>query len=129
MHRIAAASYSQVTVDRAGVVSHAGTALLGELADRVGLTAAFGDALAGLRLRRAGHDPGRVLVDRMVAIADGGEAICELRALTDQPALHGPATSPATAWAGLAAVDDDGLGSCAPCGRLRGSGPGERGRS
>ena len=39
-------------------VNHAGAALLAEAGDRVGLTGALSDALAGLRQRRAGHDPG-----------------------------------------------------------------------
>jgi hypothetical protein len=45
--------------DGTGVVSHAGTVLLAELADRIGLTAALSEATDGLRERRAGHDPGR----------------------------------------------------------------------
>ena len=52
-----------VTGDGTGVVSHAGTVLLGEIADRIGLTAALSEATGGLRSRRAGHDPGRVLVE------------------------------------------------------------------
>lgn len=47
-----------VTVDGKGVVSHAGTALLRELADRVGLTGGFSTALARSRRRGGGHDPG-----------------------------------------------------------------------
>ena len=46
-----------ITTDGTGVVSHAGTVLLAELADRIGLTAALGEATDGLRQRRAGHDP------------------------------------------------------------------------
>jgi len=69
----AAKTYPIVTADGVGVVSHAGPALLAETADRVGLTAAFSEALHGLRRRRSGHDPGRVLVDAAVAIADGAE--------------------------------------------------------
>ena len=46
-----------VTADETGVVRHAGTVLLGELADRIGLTAALSEATDGLRQRRAGHDP------------------------------------------------------------------------
>ena len=42
-----------VTADGAGLVSHAGAALLAEVADRVGLTRALSRALAGLRERRA----------------------------------------------------------------------------
>jgi hypothetical protein len=52
-----------VTKDGTGVVSHAGTVLLAELADRIRLTAALSEATDGLRERRPGHDPGRVLVD------------------------------------------------------------------
>ena len=36
-----------VTTDGQGVASHAGTRLLGDLADAVGMSAAFSDALAG----------------------------------------------------------------------------------
>ncbi len=46
-----------ITCDGTGVVSHAGTVLLAELADRIGLTAALSEATDGLRERRAGHDP------------------------------------------------------------------------
>ena len=67
-----------ITCDGAGVVSHAGTVLLAELADRIGLTAALAEATDGLRERRDGHDPGRVLVDVAVAIADGAVAISDV---------------------------------------------------
>ncbi len=72
-----------VTADGTGVVSHAGTVLLSEMADRVGLTAAFSEVLHPLRQRRSGHDPGRVLVDVAVAIADGAETISDVQALAD----------------------------------------------
>lgn len=87
-----------VTVDGTGVVSHAGAVLLRELADRVGLTREFATALAGVRQRGGGHDPGRVAVDVAVVIADGGEVISDLRTLSDQVLLHGPVASTATAW-------------------------------
>ena len=66
------------------MVSHAGTVLLAELADRIGLTAALSEATDGLRQRRAGHDPGRVLVDVAVAIADGATTIGDVQALAEQ---------------------------------------------
>ncbi|HSO98958.1 MAG TPA: hypothetical protein VLP43_08395, partial [Solirubrobacteraceae bacterium] len=53
----------EVTADGVGLVSHAGTALLSQVADRVGLTRALSARLAGLKRRRRGHDPGRVVRD------------------------------------------------------------------
>jgi hypothetical protein len=81
--------------------------LLGEMADRVGLTAALSEVCDGLRVRRSGHDPGRVLVDVAVAIADGAETISDVQALADQPGLHGPVASTATIWRVLDGVDAD----------------------
>jgi hypothetical protein len=98
--------YPRVSVDGTGVVSHAGTALLRELADRVGLRAEFAVAMDGTRCRAGGHDPGQVLVDLAVMLADGGEAIRDLAALADQPGLHGPVASAATAWRVLDTVDE-----------------------
>lgn len=97
-----------ITADGTGVVSHAGTVLLAELADRIGLTAALSEATDGLRQRRAGHDPGRVLVDVAVAIADGATTISDVQALADQHGLHGPAGSVAstpTIWRVLDGID------------------------
>ncbi len=97
-----------VTADGAGVVSHAGTVLLAELADRIGLTAALSEATDGLRSRRSGHDPGRVLVDVAVAIADGARTISDVQVLADQQGLHGPAGSVAstpTIWRVLDGID------------------------
>jgi hypothetical protein len=95
-----------VTVDGTGVVSHAGTALLRELADRVGLRAEFSVAMDTTRCRAGRHDPGQVLVDLAVMLADGGEAIRDITALVDQRGLHGLVASPATAWRVLDAVDE-----------------------
>jgi hypothetical protein len=56
----------EVTADGEGLVSHAGVALLVELADTVGLTAALSGALVGTRERRSAHDPGRVWRPRSI---------------------------------------------------------------
>lgn len=90
-------------------VNHAGAALLAQVADRLGLTGALGAGLAGLRQRRGGHDPGRVLRDLAVVLADGGDALCDLRALRDQPGLFGAVASDATAWRVIDAVGEHGL--------------------
>jgi Transposase DDE domain group 1 len=92
-----------------GVVGRAGTRLLADLADATGLTCGFGEALAGLRQRRSGHDPGRVAVDLAVMLADGGEAIADLGVLRHQPGLFGPVASDATAWRVLAGMDTGAL--------------------
>ena len=85
-------------------VNRAGAALLCEVGDRLGLTAALSAGLAGLRRRRGGHDPGRVVRDLAVMLADGGDALCDLRALRDQPSLFGAVASDATTWRVIDAV-------------------------
>lgn len=96
----------QVVADAQGLTSRAGTALVAGVADRVGLTAGISDALAGLRERRSRHDPGRVVRDLALTLADGGDCLADLRALRDQESLFGPVASDATAWRALAALDD-----------------------
>lgn len=59
------------SMDGTGVVSHAGSRLLADLADRATLTAALAEGLARLRKPRARHDPGWILIDVAVAVADG----------------------------------------------------------
>ena len=87
-----------VTSDGAGLVSHAGTALLGRVADKVGLTKALSVRLAVLKQRRRGHDPGRVIRDLAVMLADGGECVSDLGAVRDQQTLFGPVASDSTAF-------------------------------
>jgi hypothetical protein len=98
-----------VSSDGRGVVSHAGARLLADVADATGLTGAFSQALAGLRQRQGGHDPGRVAADVAVMIADGGEAIADLAVLRDQADLFGAVASDPTAWRVLSGVDDTAL--------------------
>jgi Transposase DDE domain group 1 len=87
-----------VSADGRGVVSHAGSRLLADLADRVTLTGQLSAVLARLGRPRASHDPGRVLVHLAVAIADGAECIADIAVLADQPALFGPVASDSTVW-------------------------------
>src|SRR4051812_7416703 len=94
-----------VAADGRGVVGHAGARLLADLADATGLTAAFSEALAPLRVRQSGHDPGRVAVDLAVMLADGGEAIADLAVLRNQADLFGAVASDPTAWRLLSDLD------------------------
>ena len=88
----------EVTADGAGLVSHAGSALLAQVADRLGLTSGLSLRLAAVKQRRRGHDPGRVLRDLAVMLADGGECVSDLGAVRDQQALFGPVASDSTAF-------------------------------
>jgi hypothetical protein len=97
----------EVATDGAGVVGHAGAALLRELADRLGLTAALGWHQAGGRR----HQDAAVLRDLAVVLADGGDCLSDLATLRDQPELFGPVASTPTAWRVVERVaqDPDGL--------------------
>ena len=88
----------EIAADGDGLVSRSGTALVAELAERLGLTAALSDALADTRERSGGHDPGRVLRDLAICLVDGGDCVSDLGALRDQPDLFGRVASNATAW-------------------------------
>jgi DDE family transposase len=88
----------EVSADGKGVASHAGTALPVAVADKVGLTDALSQALALTRERRCGHDPGEVVRDLCVMLADGGDCLSDLGALRDQEDLFGRVASHATAW-------------------------------
>lgn len=99
-----------VTTDGAGIASHAGSAALTELADRLGWTAALSAGLAPTRQRRSAHDPGRVVRDLVVAIADGGDCLADLGVLREQPELFGAVASSPTAWRVIAAITPERLG-------------------
>ena len=97
----------EVTADGEGLVSHAGAGLLAEAADRLGLTRALWEALAGMRERRSKHDPGRVVRDLAVMLADGGDCLADLRAVRDQEPLFGEVASNATAFRVIDAIAGD----------------------
>jgi hypothetical protein len=99
-----------VTADGEGLVSHAGITLLTELADRSGLTGALSRALATTRERRSAHDPGRVLVDVAVMLADGGECVTDVEAYLGQERLFGARASETTTHRVLKSVDESLLG-------------------
>src|SRR5258705_9486697 len=110
MHRTGWRPLVEVTADGRGVVSHAGTRLLTDIADVTGLTTGFGDALAVAGRRAGGHDPGRVALDLAVMIADGGKAITDLGVLRTQPDLFGPVASDPTAWRAPGLIDAPAVG-------------------
>jgi Transposase DDE domain group 1 len=96
----------EVTADGEGLVSHAGAALLVELADWVGLTGALSDAVAQTRKRRSAHDPGRVLRDVAVMLADGGDCVTDIEAYRGQERLFGARASETTTQRVLKSIDE-----------------------
>ncbi len=94
----------EVTCEMSGLTSRAGTALLTGLADRLGLT---GGLIQGLRVhsRRVLHEPGRIVRDIAVMLADGGDALTDLGALRDQPVLFGEVASDPTAYRAVERLD------------------------
>jgi hypothetical protein len=101
----------EVTCDGDGIAGHAGAALLGELADRLGLTAALGWQAGRSQTSRHRHAAGAVLRDLAVLLADGGDCLSDLAVLREQPELFGPVASTPTAWRMIeqVACDPDGL--------------------
>jgi hypothetical protein len=63
-----------VTADRDGVVSHAGSCPLSDVATADGLDGRFAEVVGSGRVRRSAHDPGRVSSDLGVLLADGAGA-------------------------------------------------------
>lgn len=94
-------------------MSHAGSRLLADVADRTTLTGLLAEGLAGLRKPRARHDPGRVLVDMAVAVADGARTISDVAVLADQAELFGSVASDSTCWRLLDQLDLAQLGAVA----------------
>ncbi len=101
-----AAQTVEVRADAEGLVSHAGAFLLTELADRTGLTDALSEAMAPSRERRSAHDPGVVLRDLAVSIADGGDCVSDLGGLAGQEPLFGAVASQSTAHRVLKSVEE-----------------------
>src|SRR6266516_1090932 len=100
----------KVSADGNGVVSHAGSALLRELAIETGLADAVTGALLDTYRGFPLHMPGQVFADLAVAIADGADAVTGIEVLRDRQALFGPVASMPTAWRLLDRIDEPHLG-------------------
>src|SRR5271166_1446077 len=104
VHRSRSVRHPEVIPDGKNLVSHAGTALLAELADRVGLTLAMSEAMADCGINWHTHDPGVVLTHLGVAVADGADCLADLAAMKNREDLFGPVASVPTAWRALQAT-------------------------
>lgn len=74
VHRSRSVRRAVISIDGRNLVSHEGTALLCELADRTGLTRARSVAMADRGISWNTNDPGVVLTYLVVTIADGATA-------------------------------------------------------
>lgn len=78
------------------LVSHAGGALLVEVARRSGLAQELLTRLGPWRHRLAIHDPGKIVLDLAIAVALGGDAACDIAVLRAQPGVFGSVASDPT---------------------------------
>jgi len=93
------------------VASQVGLHLLGELADRTGLSSGYSAAVPWTGERAPGQDRGRLLAQLSVMLAGGGVCVDDLAALRDQPDLFGIVASPATVWRAVHEVGDGTRGA------------------
>jgi hypothetical protein len=91
-------SYPRVRVrdDGRQVVSQAGAVLLVETVRKTGLDQAISAALAPWRKPRAVHDPGKILLDVVLAVALGGDCLADVAVLRAEPAVFGAVASDST---------------------------------
>jgi hypothetical protein len=99
----------EVTSDAEGLTSHSGAYLLAEMADHLGLTEALSKAMAPTRSRRSVHDPGRVIRDLAVSVADGGDCVSDLGVLAGQRDLFGNVASNSTAHRVISSIGQSEL--------------------
>lgn len=109
VHRTRCVRRAKVSTDGRNLVSHAGTVLLAELADRTGLTLEMSKAMADCGISWNTHDPGVVLTHLAVAIADGADCLSDMAVLRNQERLFGPVASNPTAWRALRGTTSEEL--------------------
>jgi hypothetical protein len=96
---IAVGSRVKVSADGHGVVSHAGMAMVRELADRTGLSAQVSAALADTYRGPWVYAPGDVFADLAAAVADGADCIDGVGQLCgDREHVFGAKASTTTMW-------------------------------
>jgi hypothetical protein len=90
------------------MTGRAGLGLLARTANRIGLTKALSKAVSGCRSWKD-HDPGKVVRDIVLTLADGGDALRHLKVLEGQAELFGQVASASTANRTILALGDDEL--------------------
>jgi hypothetical protein len=99
----------RVTDGDGSTAQQVGSHLLGELADRIGLSLVYSAAVPWAGERAPLHDRGRLLAQVAVMLAGGGRCVRDMATLRDQPALFGQVASDATIWRTFDAIGPDVL--------------------
>ena len=97
----------EVSATARGLTLRAGTGAARVLADRIGLSEGLSVACGQREWRR--HDPGAVLRDLIVTLADGGVCFADIEALGTGAAPGEPVASDSTAWRLVDALAGDKL--------------------
>jgi len=95
----------RVTVGDHSTASMVGAHLLGEIADRSGLSSGYSAAVPWTGERAPSHDRGRLLAQVAVMLAAGGRCVADMAALRHQPELFGDVASGPTIWRAVHEVD------------------------
>jgi Mg/Co/Ni transporter MgtE len=90
-----AANTVVVSLGGQDVTGRAGTLVVAELADRLGLTAALSEGMLPLVQRARRRDPGVALTHLATLLVDGGDCLSDLAVLRHEPDLFGHVAS---AW-------------------------------
>lgn len=77
----------KVSAEGEGLVSHAGSAPVAEVADRVGITKGLGEAIDAKTQRKALHNRGKAVLDIAVAIVDGADCLKDVDAVVNRHKL------------------------------------------
>ncbi|GAC59034.1 putative transposase [Gordonia hirsuta DSM 44140 = NBRC 16056] len=84
------------TGDGSGVVSHAGLLLVTRTAEVAGLPDVLRESLAPWRKDYAVHDPGKIVLDLVVAMISGGDCVTDLAILRGRESVFGQVASDPT---------------------------------
>jgi Transposase DDE domain group 1 len=93
------------------LISSAGAVLLVQTARVTGLDRLLGKRLAPWRLPLAIHDPGKIVLDLVVAVALGGDCAADIALVRAQPGVFGPVASDPTVSRLIARLAEDGEGA------------------
>ena len=107
MKNIVAGGRVHVAVGSESLISSSGLSLLAQTASVSGLSEAISDGLFKWRKPTAVHDPGKVVLDLVLAIAAGGDCLAHVSLVRAQPELFGQVAPDPTISRLIDALGDD----------------------